>query len=72
MKGYEPRKEDWEKSKLDNEILIVNNLMQIEMAKKIIKLAEQKIKSFPDEYEKCINTSQPEELVDSPEESLKI
>jgi hypothetical protein len=42
-------KEDWETNKLNNEVLIKTNLMQIEMAKKIIALCEEKIKEFPSE-----------------------
>ena len=47
-------KADWETNKFNNEILIKTNLMQIEMAKEIIKLCDEKIKEFPDER---INTS---------------
>jgi hypothetical protein len=39
-------KADWEKSKVDNELLIKGNLMQISMATKIIELCEDKIKEF--------------------------
>lgn len=42
-------KQDWETNKFNNEILIKTNLMQIEMAKEIIKLCEEKIKEFPNE-----------------------
>ena len=42
-------KQDWETNKLNNEVLIKTNLMQIEMAKKIIALCEEKIKEFPSE-----------------------
>ena len=42
-------KQDWERSKGDNELLIVNNRMQIEMAKEVIKLCDKKINAFPDD-----------------------
>jgi len=42
-------KQDWERSKGDNELLIVNNRMQIEMAIEVIKLCDKKISEFPDE-----------------------
>jgi hypothetical protein len=45
-------KADWEASKLNNEVLIKTNLMQIEMAKKIIILCDEKIKEFPEEKTK--------------------
>ncbi len=45
-------KQDWERSKSDNEFLIVNNKMQIEMAKEVIKLCDKKIAEFPIELEK--------------------
>lgn len=41
-------KADWETNKFNNETLIKTNLMQIEMALRIIDLCEEKIK----EYEK--------------------
>jgi hypothetical protein len=37
----------WERNKHANEELILNNLMQIEMAKKVIELCDEKIKEFP-------------------------
>lgn len=40
-------KADWEANKFNNENLIKTNLMQIEMAKKIIELCEEKIAEFP-------------------------
>lgn len=39
-------KEDWERSKADNESLIIGNMMQIEMAQEVIKLCNKKIKTF--------------------------
>ena len=42
-------KQDWETNKFNNENLIKINLMQIEMAKKVIELCEDKIKEFPEE-----------------------
>jgi len=39
----------WERNKNANEELILNNLMQIEMAKEVIKLCNEKIKEFPEE-----------------------
>jgi hypothetical protein len=42
----EIKKEDWETSKFNNEILIKTNLMQIEMAKKVIELCDDKISEF--------------------------
>lgn len=42
-------KADWETNKFNNEILIKTNLMQIEMAKRIIELCDEKIKEFPEE-----------------------
>lgn len=37
---------DWTRSKLDNEELVIGNLMQIEMAKEVIKLCDRKIKEL--------------------------
>lgn len=45
-------KADWEENKFNNEILIKTNLMQIKMAKQIIKLCEREIKKFPVEEKK--------------------
>lgn len=42
-------KADWEANRFNNVTLIKTNLMQIEMAKKIILLCEEKIKEFPEE-----------------------
>ena len=42
-------KQDWERSKGDNELLIVNNKMQIMMAQEVIKLCNKKISQFPTE-----------------------
>jgi hypothetical protein len=42
-------KQDWETNKFNNEVLIKTNLMQIEMAKEIIKLCEKKIKKFKED-----------------------
>ena len=39
-------KADWETNKFNNETLIKTNLVQIEMAKKIIELCDEKIKQF--------------------------
>ena len=44
-------KADWERSKGDNELLIVNNKMQIQMAERVILLCDEKIKSFTDDEE---------------------
>lgn len=44
-------KADWERSKADNENLIIGNMMQIEMAKEVIKLCNKKIAEFPEEKE---------------------
>jgi hypothetical protein len=41
-------KSDWEASKANNEILIKTNIIQIEMAKKVIELCDKKIKEFKD------------------------
>jgi hypothetical protein len=41
-------KQDWETNKFNNENLIKTNLIQIEMAKKIIELCEEKIKEIPE------------------------
>ena len=40
-------KEHWIDSKLTNENLIIQNKIQIEMAKEVIKLCEKKIAEFP-------------------------
>jgi hypothetical protein len=40
-------KQDWITNKFNNETLIKTNLMQIQMAKEIIKLCEKEIKKFP-------------------------
>ena len=45
----EATKEDWERNLNANKQLIVNNFMQIEMAKRVIELCEEKIKEFPKE-----------------------
>ena len=42
-------KEHWESSKLTNENLIIQNMIQIEMAKEVIKLCDVKISEFPEE-----------------------
>jgi hypothetical protein len=39
-------KQDWETNKFNNETLIKTNLMQIEMAQKIIELCDEKIKDY--------------------------
>lgn len=44
-------KKDWEANLFNNQTLIKTNLMQIEMAEKIILLCEEKIKEFPEEPE---------------------
>ncbi len=44
-------KQDWITNKFNNETLIKTNLMQIEMAKEIIKLCDEKIADFPMEEE---------------------
>jgi hypothetical protein len=45
-------KEDWEKTAIENKILIKTNLMQIDMAREIVALCEKKIKEFPEEKTK--------------------
>lgn len=45
----ELKKSHWERNKLANEELILNNLIQIEMAKRVIELCDEKIKEFPEE-----------------------
>ncbi|MCK9595421.1 MAG: hypothetical protein M0R35_07090 [Candidatus Omnitrophica bacterium] len=45
-------KADWETNKFNNEVLIKTNLMQIEMAEKIIDLCDEKIKEFTEEEKK--------------------
>jgi hypothetical protein len=42
----EIQKEDWENAITANERAIKTNLIQIEMAKRIIELCEEKIKEF--------------------------
>ena len=42
-------KQHWVTSKETNELMIVQNLIQIEMAKEVIKLCEKKIAEFPEE-----------------------
>jgi len=39
-------KERWMQAKASNEDLILNNLVQIEMAKKVITLCDEKIEEF--------------------------
>ena len=51
MKDISIKKEDWEVNKFNNENLIKTNLMQIEMAKEIIRLCKRKIGEFPKEKE---------------------
>jgi len=38
---------DWERNKKANEELIINNLMQINMAERVLLLCDEKIKEFP-------------------------
>lgn len=45
----EATKADWERNLEANKALIVNNYMQIEMARDVIKLCERKIAEFPEE-----------------------
>ena len=45
-------KQDWERSLENNELLIVNNKMQIEMAQEVIKLCNKRIKDFPEDKPK--------------------
>lgn len=45
-------KKHWEQCILDNENLILQSMMTIEMAKKIIILADEKIAEFPKEEKK--------------------
>jgi len=45
-------KEDWEANIERNEILIKQNLMQIEMAKAVIKLCKRKAGKFQEAKEK--------------------
>ena len=45
-------KEHWEKTKLDNENVILNSLITIEMAKSVIKLCDEKIAEFPKDLNK--------------------
>ena len=40
---------DWERNKKANEELIINNLMQINMAERVLLLCDEKIKEFPDD-----------------------
>jgi hypothetical protein len=42
----ELNKLDWAKSKEENELLIVNNRLQIEMATEVIKLCDRRIAEF--------------------------
>lgn len=42
-------KQDWLTNKFNNETLIKTNLMQIEMAREIVKLCEKKAAEFPAE-----------------------
>jgi len=48
----EINKHHWEISKQTNEQMIVQNLIQIEMAREVIKLCDKKIAEFPPEPEK--------------------
>ena len=48
-------KEHWMESKRTNENLIIQNKIQIEMAKEVIKLCEKKIKEFEKEKPKDLN-----------------
>lgn len=56
----EIERDDWEQSKITNEALIVQNTIQIEMAKEVIKLCEKKMNEFP-EKTKDLNKSNTEE-----------
>lgn len=53
-------KDDWIKSRHENAMLIINNKIQIEMAKKVIELCDEKIAGFPEE-KKPLNNSDPKE-----------
>ena len=44
-------KEDWIDTKGANERMIKNNLIQIEMAKNILKLCDEKIAEFTPEFD---------------------
>lgn len=44
-------KEHWEKAKIDNENLILQSMMQIEMAKQILVMIDLKLAEFPKEEE---------------------
>jgi hypothetical protein len=60
-------KEDWETNKFNNETLIKTNLMQIEMAQKIIELCDEKIKDY--EIEELANQTMEEENETQEEET---
>jgi len=49
---FELEKKHWLNAKRTNEELIFMNLMQIEMAKEVIKLCDAKISEFPEEIKK--------------------
>ena len=48
-------KQDWETNRFNNEVLIKTNLVQIEMAKRIIELCDEKIKEYPEEIHNPIS-----------------
>ncbi len=49
MEKIELTKGHWERAKEDNKNLIAMNLIQIEMAYKVMDLCDAKIKEFPEE-----------------------
>lgn len=48
----EVKKIDWQESKRVNEALIIQNGIQIEMAKRVIILCDEKIAEFPEDEKK--------------------
>lgn len=42
-------KTHWMKAKVDNENLILQSMMQIEMAKRVLVMIEEKLAEFPEE-----------------------
>ena len=69
MDELEFTKLDWEKARAENVNLIIGNKIQIEMAKRVIKLCDEKIKEFPEEnMEEEEKTPEEEEKSEESEE----
>lgn len=46
------KREHWEQAKIDNKNLILQSTMQIEMAKRVLGMIEERLAEFPEEKPK--------------------